>query len=168
MEYPSEIEKLRSVVMSMPGVVEVEAGHTPLEDFDVEHLSMVPFGDLPHAAIRRTNGGLPAEALAQIFIDLERATASWLTLEFLSWKVRDSSRAGKCVQIRTRGLPPEIGGQIQLGTSLQVIIDFFVSGLDSDPRRLLQEIEEFAHSLQSSLEIYALDWSEGAIRKKAR
>jgi hypothetical protein len=141
MEYPPQIERLRSVLKAMPGIVEVEADHTPLQDIHVEELSLVPLGDLPHAAIRRTNGGLPAEALGQVFVTLESTIESWRTLEFLSWQVRDWSRAGRGVQIRTRGLPPVIGDRIQLGTSLRVIIEFFVSGLDSEPEGMLREIE---------------------------
>src|SRR5690242_12048982 len=126
MEYPPQIERLRSVLKPMPGIAEVEAAHTPLEDISVQDLSLVPFGDLPHAAIRRTKGGLPTEALGQIFITLHPTTESWRTLEFLSWQVRDWSRAGHAIQIRSRGLPPAVGEQIQLGTSLRIIIELFV------------------------------------------
>ncbi len=166
MEYPPQIERLRSVLKTMPGVVEVEAHQTPLQDINVQELSLVPLGDLPHAAIRRTKGGLPAEALGQVFVTLDPTVESWRTLEFLSWQVRDWSRAGRCVQIRTRGLPPVIGERVQLGTSLRVIIEFFVSGLDTDPERMLREIDEFAADLQSSLRLYGLDWRDGQIQKK--
>jgi hypothetical protein len=166
MEYPTEIEQLRTLLKSMPGVVNVDASHTPLEDVDNAQLSLLPFGDLPHAAIQRTNGGLPTEALGQIFITLAPCSASWMTLEFISWQVRDWSRAGRGVQIRTRGLPPAIGTQLQLGSSLQVIIDFFVSGMDLEPGRLLGEIQEFAMDLTESLELYSLDWQDGTVKKR--
>jgi hypothetical protein len=166
MSYPPQIERLRSVLKAMPGVVEVEADHTPLQDINVQELSLVPFGDLPHAAIRRTNGGLPAEALGQVFITFSPTVESWRTLEFVSWQVRDWSRAGRCIQIRTRGLPPVIGEQIQLGSSLRVIIEFFVSGLATDPERMLRELDEFAKDLESSLRIYGLDWRGGAIERR--
>jgi hypothetical protein len=166
MEYPPQIERLRSVLQTMPGVAEVEADHTPLEHINVQQLSLVPLGDLPHAVIRRTKGGLPAEALGQIFITLHPTTESWRTLEFLSWQVRDWSRAGHGVQIRSRGLPPVIGEQIQLGTSLRIIIEFFISGLDTDPERMLRVIEDFATALQSSLGHYCLDWHGGTIQRK--
>lgn len=165
MEYPPQIEHLRSVLKSMPGIADVDATHTPLEDINVEQLSLVPLGDLPHAAIRRTNGGLAAEALGQISITFSPTVESWRTLEFLSWQVRDWSRSGHCIQIRTRGLPPMIGEQIQLGTSLRVIIEFFVSGLDSDPHRLLKEIDQFATDLERSLHLYSLDWRGSTIKK---
>ncbi len=150
----------------MPGVAEVEADHTPLQDIDVGQLSLVTFGDLPHAAIQRTKGGLHGEALGQLFITLSPTLESWRTLEFLSWQVRDWSRAGRCVQIRTRGLPPALGEQIQLGSSLRVIIEFFVSGLDSDPERMLRELEEFARDLEVSLRLYGLEWRGGKIERK--
>jgi len=166
MEYPPEIEQLRFAVKSMPGVLEVDASHTPLQDLKVSHMSLSPFGDLPHAVLQRTNGGLPAEALGQVFVTLAPSSASWITLEFLSWQVRDWSRAGRCVQIRTRALPPEIGGQVQLGSSLQVIIEFFVSGLDSEPERLLREMRDFGRDLTSSLELYSLDWTDGSVERR--
>jgi len=148
----------------MPGIAEVEADHTPLEDIDPSELSNVALGDLPHAAIRRTNGGLPTEALGQVIITLNPTLESWRTLEFLSWQVRDWSRGGRCVQIRTRGLPPTIGEQIQLGSSLRVIIDFFVCGLDTDPEKLLKQLDEFARDLERSLVLYGLDWRGGQVK----
>jgi hypothetical protein len=166
MSDPPQIERLRSVLKALPGVVEVAADHTTLQDINVQELALVPFGDLPHAAIRRTNGGLPAEALGQVFITLSPTVESWRTLEFVSWQVRDWSRAGRNVQIRTRGLPPVIGGQIQLGSSLRVLIEFFVSGLATDPDAILRDLDEFAKDLQSSLRMYGLDWRGGEIERK--
>ncbi len=167
MAYPPQIERLRSVLKAMPGVTEVEADHTPLQDIRVADLSLVALGDLPHAAIRRTSGGRPGEALGQVFITLSPTLESWRTLEFISWQVRDWSRAGRCIQIRTRALPPAVGEQIQLGSSLRVIVEFFVSGLDTDPERLLRELEEFAKDLKSSLRLYSLNWRGGAIERRA-
>jgi hypothetical protein len=167
MKYPPEIEKLRYLLKSMPGVMEVEAAHTPLQDFDVDKLSQVPLGDLPHAAIRRSSGGLQGEALGQVFITLSPTLESWRTLEFLSWQVRDWSRAGHCIQIRTRGLPPALGERIQLGLSLRVIIEFFVVGLDIEPERMLRQIDEFARVLESSILLYGLEWRDGTVKKKS-
>ncbi len=167
MEYPPQIERLRSVLKAMPGVTEVEARHTPLHDIDPTDLSLVELGDLPHATLRRTKGGLPTEALGQVFVSLSPTLESWRTLEFLSWQVRDWSRAGRCVQLRTRGLPPLVGERVQLGSSLRVIVEVFVSGLDTDPERMLRELEEFAKDLESSLRLYCLDWRGGQIVRKA-
>jgi hypothetical protein len=147
----------------MPGFFEAEADHTPLQGIRVQELSLVPLGDLPHAAIRRTNGGLLAEALGQAFVTLEYTIESRRTLEFFSWQVRDWARAGRGVQIRTRGLLPVIGERIQFGTSLRFFIEFFISGLETEPERMLREIDEFAADLQSSLRLYGLDWHGGRI-----
>ena len=166
MNYPPQIERLRSVLKTLPGVIEVEANHTPLQDIKVEDMSLAACGDLPHAAIRRTNGGLPAEALGQVFITLAPAVESWRTLEFVSWQVRDWSRGGRTVQIRTRGLPPMVGEQIQLGSSLQIIIDFFIAGLDTDPERLLRQMDEFATDLDRSVQLYRLEWHGGSVKRK--
>jgi hypothetical protein len=166
MSYPPQIERLRSALKALPGVIEVEANHTPLQDISVQDISLVEFGDLPHAAIRRTSGGLPAEALGQIFITFSPSVESWRTLEFVSWQARDWSRGGRNIQIRTRGLPPMVGDQIQLGSSLRAIIEFFVTGLDTDPERLLREMDEFGADLEDSLRLYCLDWHDGSVKKK--
>jgi hypothetical protein len=167
MSYPPQIEKLRAVLLALPGVVEVEAQHVPLADFDVSHLGLVSFGDLPHAAIRRSNGGLPGEALGQVMLRLSPSLESWRTLEFLSWQVRDWSRAGRNVQIRTRGLPPVIDNRLQLGSSLLVIIDLFVGGLDEDPMRLLTTLEEFGDAVRFELAMHGLEWRDDTIHYRA-
>lgn len=167
MAYPPQIERLNRVLKTLPGVEEVDADHTPLEDFDVALLSLVDFGDLPHAAIRRTNGGLPGEALRQVFVRLSPTLESWRTLEFISWQVRDWSRAGRNVQIRTRALPPVAGERIQLGSTLGVILDSFVTGMDADPEGLLRQIGDFADVLEFSLRLYGLDWRGSEVRKTA-
>jgi hypothetical protein len=165
MPLPPSIEALTNTLLSLPGVERVEADHTPLEELNVEDLGLVPYGDLPHAALLRTKGGMPGEALGQFFIELRPELPSWHTLEFLSWQVRDCSRAGNRIQIRSRGLPPVIDGRIQLGTSLAFILEFFVDGLDEDPERLLNAIADFASGLQSSLRLYDLSWTDGTVRK---
>jgi hypothetical protein len=164
MEYPSEIESLRAVLLSLPGVTQVEAQHTPLEELQITDLTLPPLGDLPHAALRRSGGGLPGEALGQIFVRFTPSAESWLTLEFLSWQVRDWSRSGKNVQIRTRGLPPVLG-RIQLGSTLGVIIEFFVDGLEKDPMALLKLLEDFGRDTKSSFELYGLKWTGGVVRE---
>lgn len=168
MVHPPEIERLRTIIFTMPGVVEVEAEHAFLEDFNVEDLSLASFGDLPHATIRRTSGGLQGEALGQVFIALSPTVQSWRTLEFISWQVRDWSRAGQNIQIRTRGLPPIVGDRIQLGSSLRVIIDLFVSGLDVDPGKLLRNLDEFAKAIELSLRLYRLEWCGETVRARGR
>lgn len=165
MSYPPQIERLCSVLKALPGVIEVEADRTALQDIKVEDMSLVDFGDLPHAAIRRTSGGLPAEALGQVFITFSPSVESWRTLEFMSWQVRDWSRGGRNIQIRTRGLPPTVGERIQLGSSLRAIIEFFVAGLDLDPERLLREMDEFRANVEDSVRLYRFDWHGGSVKK---
>lgn len=165
MPLPAAIEALTNVLLSLPGVKRVKAVHTPLEELDVNHLGLVPYGGLPHAALLRTKGGLRGEALGQFFVELRPEPQSWHTLEFLSWQVRDSARAGRRIQIRSRGLPPFIDGRIQLGTTLVFIIELFVDGLDVDAERLLNEIADLAHAIQTSLDIYGLSWASGTVLK---
>ena len=50
--------------------------------------------NLPHALLRRSDGGVPNEVWANGKLTLTRDEAGWLTLEFLAWWVRDQSRGG--------------------------------------------------------------------------
>lgn len=168
MSLPPAIEALTRELLALPGVENVEARHTPLEEFDIAHVGLVPFGDLPHAALLRTKGGLPGEALGQFLIELRPVLESWRSLEFLSWQVRDWSRAGRRIQIRSRGLPPVIDNRIQLGTSLVFILEFFVDGMERDAQRLLHEIAEFANDLRASRSLHRLSWSGGEVVRKMK
>ena len=160
---PPQIAKLVHVLEGLPGVVEVDCGAIPLEELDPDHLSLVPFGDLPHASLLRTSGGLPGEALGQFFIRFDRSDSAWTSIEFLSWQVRDCSRSGKRYQMRSLGLPPVIGNELQLGQSLRFVIELFKDGLDIDPESLLSAVDEFAEDIRSSLEIYSLEWCDDGI-----
>lgn len=48
------------------------------------------------------------------------------------------------------------------------VIEFFVAGLDSDPERLLREMDQFATDLGRSLRLYGLDWHGNSVKRKEK
>jgi hypothetical protein len=151
---PAEVLRLRETLMRLPGIMEVSVQPTSLVGFDVEALSLAELADLPSGAIRRTGGGLPGESVVQVWIELDKRPESWATLEFLAWYVRDSCRGGDVAQMRVRGLPPQVGHQVQIGETLLFVIEWFVIHPDGDTAALLSRVQEEAESLNDSIDIY--------------
>jgi len=114
------------------------------------------FGDLPHALLRRTGGGLKNEAWANTEFELSRDEAGWLTLEFLAWWVRDLSRSEHQIQLRPMALPPK-AYEVQLGRTLKFIIDHFIIFPEEGDRNAaaLQVMQERADSLNENIDDYA-------------
>lgn len=158
---PAEIVKLYEALIALPGVQDVGTAAYTMEDIELDHLNLPVYGDLPHATILRSNGGLDSEMLGQFFITLNKTTEAWLTLEFLSWQVRDWSRSGNHIQLRSVALPPYIENRVQLGTSLSIVIDFFRTGHKVDENALLTMVDSFANDLQESIEVWNLSWENG-------
>jgi hypothetical protein len=152
---PPEVAWLVSVVSSIPGVRECQLERIFLPEINVSDLALPgPIADLPIAAIRRTDGGLPEELLVSIDFRIERNEVGLKALEFLSWWVRDQSRAGANVQIRSIGLPPVVGNQKQLGTTLRFTIDWFYADPSQDIEKLLGAIGKMAKDLEQNLDFY--------------
>jgi hypothetical protein len=153
-EYPPEVEAFHVALKRLAGVIEVDTGLKALEQFGPDTYSLPgEFGDLPHALLRRSNGGLPNEAWANTQFTLSRNEAGWLTLEFLAWWVRDQSRGGELIQMRPMALPPK-GFEVQLGRTLKFIIDHFAICPDN-PAPMLKLIQSRAADLSQSIDIYA-------------
>ena len=154
MSYPKEIEQLHSILENLPGVINICSGIDDLTNFKNDFLSFVDFGHLPHATIRRTNGGLQNETLVQVEFELnKKVNESWKSLEFLSWWVRDLARAGENIQLRPFALPPQAGDDIQLGRTLKFQIDIFINNTN-ELEDVLVKIEEYGKSLHDTIEIY--------------
>jgi hypothetical protein len=151
---PEQIAALRSALVRLPGVREVGVRFVSLVGLDVDDLRFAPLGDLPAAALRRTSGGLPGESLVQVEIRLEPAQESWNTLEFLGWWVRDAARSGDSSQIRVRGLPPQVGDRIQVGTTLAFLIEWFVVHREGDLASLLSRVAAEAKNLSQAIDLY--------------
>src|SRR5207244_2171857 len=112
------------------------------------------FGDLPHLAIPRSQGGLASELLVTAEIRFAQDFQGWIALEFLAWWVRDLSRSGEWVQMRPLALPPVAYGT-QLGRTLKFVLEFFFSHPGQSKEQVLQKLADFAASLKGSLQQYA-------------
>ena len=152
-QYPPEVEAFHAALGRLAAVRVLDTGLKALKHFgpDVYRLPG-EFGDLPHALLRRSNGGLPNEAWANTEFTLSHDEEGWRTLEFLAWWVRDQSRGGEQIQMRPMALPPK-GFEVQLGHTLKFVIDHFAICQD-DASPMLQLIKSRASSLSESIDIY--------------
>jgi hypothetical protein len=152
---PEPVQRFTSTILKLPGVREASVTLRSLEGLDERTLSFPgEFADLPHAAIRRTPGGLPGEFLVTAEILFTQDYTGWIALEFLAWWVRDLSRSGHVVQMRPLALPPVAYGT-QLGRTLKFAIEFFLVSSDGDKAPLLAALTKAAESLDTSLQTYA-------------
>jgi|GEM_PF-924822 hypothetical protein len=155
--YPPEVQKLHDAFDRLDGIEEVAIGVQGLDGITDRELTLPgEFADLPHATLRRSEGGLPDEVLvtSTIRFDQEPGRDGWVALEFLAWWVRDLSRAGKTVQMRPLALPP-VAYDVQLGRTLKFVIEFFITNPTEDLGPALKEVEELADSLNSNVDLYA-------------
>lgn len=152
--YPPQVQAFHNALYRFKAIREVNTGLKFLADFGPEVYSFPgEFGDMPHALLLRTNGGLEDECWANTEFELEKDEAGWLTLEFLSWWVRDHSRAGDLIQLRPMALPPK-AYEVQLGETLKFIIDHFAVCPGDTPDEMLALFDERAESLNDSIELY--------------
>lgn len=152
---PKEVAAFHTALERLVAVTDVTTGLKWLSDFPPETYSLpAEFGDLPHALLRRTDGGLENEAWANTEFTVARDEGGWLTLEFLAWWVRDLSRSGEQIQMRPMALPP-VAYEVQLGTTLKFIIDHFVICPDADPTAALEMMQGRADFLNTCIDTYA-------------
>jgi len=152
---PPQVQAFNDTMLRIPGVLDVTTGLKDLAEYTPETYRLPgEFGDLPHALLRRTNGGLQNEAWVPTEFEVSRDEAGWIALEFLAWWVRDLSRSGEQIQLRPMALPP-VAGKKQLGTTLRFLIDHFVVCPEGETSVALEMIQNRAESLSSSLEEYA-------------
>jgi hypothetical protein len=152
--YPPEVQRMYDVLASLDGVTSAELGLIDLAEVDLAALSLPHlFGDLPQAAIRRTEGGRQDEKLVTMTLRFDTSAAGWVAMEFLSWWVRDLARSGRDIQIRSLALPPK-GPEIQLGSTLKFVIELFVIDATEKCGKVSEEIAELAKSLTQSIELY--------------
>src|SRR5262245_9942270 len=152
---PKQVEALHAAMRRLVAVREVTTGLKDLCSYMPDTYSFPgEFGDLPHALLRRTGGGLADEAWAHTEFELSRDEAGWLTLEFLAWWVRDLSRSGQQIQLRPMALPPK-AYEVQLGRTLNFIIDHFVICPGDSNEAALEMMQDRAESLNGSIDSYA-------------
>lgn len=155
-EGPAEVMRLINTVETIPGVEEANVGKIYLPDVNASDLSLPGvYADLPIAAIRRTNGGLPDELLLSIDFSIFKDQAGLKALEFLAWWVRDQSRSGENMQLRAIGLPPMAGETKQLGETLRFTIDWFYVNPAQDIDAVLKALDEASMGLEQAFDIYA-------------
>ncbi len=154
-DYPKQVIVFHQALYRFRGVVEVNTGLKQLDKISLEdYISPGKMGDLPHALLRRTQGGLPHEAWANTDIILSYDRAGWLTLEFLSWWVRESSRHGEQIQMRPQALSPLAGEEIQLGHTLKFVMDHFCLLPDNSPALMLAVLETRGRDLNTVIDAY--------------
>ncbi len=145
---PDEIARLVATLSAIPGIAEAGLEKTYLPEVSVSDLGLPgPYADLPIAALRRSNGSLAQELLLSMNFRIHRSEAGLRAAEFLSWWVRDESRGGENMQIRSIGLPPVVAGQQQLGSTLRFTIDWFYADTSEDVARLLAAVDGKAQAL---------------------
>lgn len=156
-DYPAQVQQFHDALSRLRGVVEVNTGIKRLDQIAIaDYAQPGKLGDLPHALLRRTNGGLPQEAWANTDIILSYDRAGWLCLEFLAWWVRQLSRGGELIQLRPLALAPEAAetGEIQLGTTLKFVIDHLGQVGGAGPQPMLELLGQRAAALNQALEQY--------------
>ncbi|MEO1509989.1 MAG: hypothetical protein AAFU84_20310 [Cyanobacteria bacterium J06633_23] len=155
-DYPRQVKVFHRALSRLRGVLEVNTGLKPLDKISLTDYGLPgKLGDLPHALLRRTQGGLPDEAWANTDVILSYDRAGWLTLEFLSWWVRDQSRGGAQIQMRPQALPPLAGEEIQLGHTLKFVIDHFCLLTTHGPEPMLALLEAQGQALNTAVDSYA-------------
>ena len=152
---PDQVEAFHQVMRRLVAVKGVTTGLKNLTSYTPDTYSFPgEFGDLPHALLRRTGGGLENEAWANTELELSRNEPGWQTLEFLAWWVRDLSRSGEQIQLRPMALPPE-AYEVQLGSTLRFLLDHFVICDGQGNDAALRMMQERADSLDRSINLYA-------------
>jgi hypothetical protein len=152
---PLEVARLSNAVEGIPGISEASVGKTNLSDIAVSDLSLGGFyADLPIAVLRRSDGALPTELLLSIDFSISKDVQGLKALEFLAWWVRDQSRGGENMQLRSIALPPIAGGTVQLGETLRFTIDWFYNDPTENAAKVLQAIDNAAHDLETVIRLY--------------
>jgi hypothetical protein len=167
-KYPKQVEAFHKALRRLAAVQDVLTGLKDLSSYTPDIYSFPgEFGDLPHALLRRTGGGLKDEAWAHTEFVLSRDEAGWLTLEFLAWWVRDLSRSHEQIQLRPMALPPK-AYEVQLGRTLKFIMDHFIVCPGENSEAALEVMQGRADSLSESIDAYADELGELIRPRKGR
>lgn len=152
--YPPQIKRLLAALGSLPEVSDISGGIQSLQGVVSKDLGFPEFAALPIGALRRTYGGLEAEALMQFEFRIATTALGWRTLEFLAWFVRDQSRGGESLQLRPFALPPEGPDGVQLGHTLRWHIDLFCAGTGNDLAPQFALVDGIASDLEMAIKVY--------------
>ena len=148
--------RLIAALTAIPGVTQAQLDNTYLPDVALADLSLPngPHADLPIAALRRSGGALGNELLLSLEFRIQRNEGGLRAAEFLSWWVREQSRLGENMQLRTLGQPPMVAGEQQLGRTLRFTIDWFYTDTSEDMANVLSAIGGKALALELATEMY--------------
>ncbi|HEV8485398.1 MAG TPA: hypothetical protein VGV87_17780 [Blastocatellia bacterium] len=155
-ELPPEVTKLHDALRRLAGVHDTSSGIECVDGVTAEHLRLACFAQLPHGAMRRTDGAVPNEVQVQVEFRVEPSPEGWRSLEFLAWWIRDSARGGLPIQLRPFALPPTLGSNVQLEHTLRFHIDYFFTHPSREIEPVLAAVSELADDLNQTIEIYEL------------
>ena len=164
--YPKEIEAFQQSLNTLQGIENVCSGIDNLEGISNEELQSPDYAHLPIGALRRTQGGLKDEVMLQFEFSLDGSKEALISLEFLSWFIRDQARSGKLIQLRTFALPPMTPKGLQLGQTLKFHIDYFVENAPDSLAPILEEIASIDHVLQTLISLYEIPCKMNALDTK--
>lgn len=153
-DYPTEIEDFHQTLGQLKGIEQVCSGIDQLDGIQTADLSLAPYAHLPHAALQRTKGGLPDELMIQFEFTIDKSLESLISLEFISWFIRDQARGGKQVQLRSFALPPQTPAGRQGGNTLKFHIDCFFVEITGSLQPVLDRIAEMSQSLKVLIKLY--------------
>lgn len=155
---PNEISNFEKVFKSIPGIEQVEIEKHFYSEEDVKELDKTYFGgiyaDLPIAMLRRSGGNIDKELLIVVQFTIGANKQGLNALEFLSWWVRDHSRSGDNIQIRSIGLPPIANNSIQLGKTLKFWLEIYIVVEQEDINLVLSKVSNLSESLQTNIKTY--------------
>ncbi|RYG12924.1 MAG: hypothetical protein EOO07_18340 [Chitinophagaceae bacterium] len=154
--YPTEINNLHQTIGNLKRIANVCSGIDNLFAVNTEDLKLVDFSHLPIATLLRTNGGLQNEILLQIEFTIDNTKESLISLEFLSWFVRDQARSGTKIQLRTFALPPQSQNGSHLGETLKFHIDYFFDGITDSLTPVLNKVDELDKALKLLIGLYEI------------
>jgi len=155
MQYPEQVQLLHDALSRLPSVFDISSGLESVVGLDIDDLSLANFAHLPHAAIRRSGGGLKDEVLVQVEFHLRQDEGGWRACEFLAWFARDQARGGVNIQLRPFGLPPVAGDVIQLGHTLRFHVDLFCQTDGDDLAPVLSTVEKLGRNLNLAIDLYS-------------
>jgi hypothetical protein len=154
MELPPQVQTLVDAISALPGVAGCFCFVKPLAGIESSSLSLPgEFGELPQAAIMRTNCGRENVILFQTEVIFDRSPEAGVSLEFLAWWVRDWARSGYEIQMRPTALPPK-AYEIQLGRTLKFFIEMFLIEDGDSYGKTLKMANEMGESIASNFEDY--------------
>lgn len=165
-DVPKQVTEFERALLSVPGIAFAEINHCNHSKNNVlffkEHSYPAEFADLPIAMLNRTLGNLENEVLVFVNFGILRNELGLRGLEFLSWWARDLSRSGRNIQIRSIGLPPSIGNEIQLGTTLRFHFEAYLICESETMEPIFSQLEELTKSLKGNLEYYGNSFKQNS------